>query len=538
MVIKLTPEIKEFIKNHLQDDVTKLVLQAKKYPEIPINFVALQIQARQKLKHKLPEWTDNENITYISALSTEQSSSEITAKFKAELVAGNLLIDLTGGMGVDIAYMSKSFENAIYLEQNEDLKTITEQNFEVLALNKIQCFNLNSVEFLRDFEEANSFLEEINFNLILNPVNPVILSKKTLSDFSTSQQEKENSVNPVILSKKTLSDLSTSQQEKENPVNPVILSKKTLSDLSTSQQEKENSVNSVILSKKTLSDLSTSQQEKENPVNPVILSKKTLNDFSPSQQEKENPVNPVILSKKTLIYLDPARRNEQGGKVVLLQDCEPNILEIKDLLFRKADKILLKTSPMLDIDLAVNSLQNVSKVWVVAVDNEVKELLFLIEKNHTQEPELLAVNLSSKQKEMPIFSFKKSEETVCEIEYHLPKKYLYEPNAALMKIGSFKSIAAKYSLKKIHSNSHLYTSDELVNDFAGRIFEIKAIESLDKKRLLPFLPEKKANISIRNFPLTVKQIREKIGVQDGGTVYLIATTNSENQKIVLVCEKM
>jgi 16S rRNA G966 N2-methylase RsmD len=418
MVIKLTPEIKEFIKNHLQDDVTKLVLQAKKYPEIPINFVALQIQARQKLKQKLPEWTDNENITYISALSTEQSSSEITAKFKAELVAGNLLIDLTGGMGVDIAYMSKSFEKAIYLEQNEDLKTITEQNFEVLALNKIQCFNLNSVEFLRGFEEADSFLEEINFNLILNPVNP------------------------------------------------------------------------------------------------------------------------VILSKKTLIYLDPARRNEQGGKVVLLQDCEPNILEIKDLLFRKADKILLKTSPMLDIDLAVNSLENVSKVWVVAVDNEVKELLFLIEKNHTQEPELLAVNLSSKQKETSIFSFKKSEETACEIEYHLPKKYLYEPNAALMKIGAFKSIAAKYSLKKIHSNSHLYTSDELVNDFAGRVFEIKAIESLDKKRLLLFLPEKKANISVRNFPLTVKQIREKIGVQDGGNVYLIATTNSENQKIVLVCEKV
>jgi 16S rRNA G966 N2-methylase RsmD len=440
MVIKLTPEIKEFIKNHLQGDVTKLVLQAKKYPEIPINFVALQIQARQKLKQKLPEWTDNENITYISALSTEQSSSEITAKFKAELVAGNLLIDLTGGMGVDIAYMSKSFEKAIYLEQNEDLKTITEQNFEVLALNKIQCFNLNSVEFLRGFEEADSFLEEINFNLILNP----------------SPAEK---------------------------------------------------------------DL-------------------TLSDFSPSQQEKENPVNPVILSKKTLIYLDPARRNEQGGKVVLLQDCEPNILEIKDLLFRKADKILLKTSPMLDIDLAVNSLQNVSKVWVVAVDNEVKELLFLIEKNHTQDPELLAVNLSSKQKETSIFSFKKSEETACEIEYHLPKKYLYEPNAALMKIGAFKSIAAKYSLKKIHSNSHLYTSDELVNDFAGRVFEIKAIESLDKKRLLLFLPEKKANISVRNFPLTVKQIREKIGVQDGGNVYLIATTNSENQKIVLVCEKV
>jgi 16S rRNA G966 N2-methylase RsmD len=464
MVIKLTPEIKEFIKNHLQDDVTKLVLQAKKYPEIPINFVALQIQARQKLKQKLPEWTDNENITYISALSTEQSSSEITAKFKAELVAGNLLIDLTGGMGVDIAYMSKSFEKAIYLEQNEDLKTITEQNFEVLALNKIQCFNLNSVEFLRGFEEADSFLEEINFNLILNP-SP---AKKDL----------------------------------------------------------------------TLSNFSPSQQEKKNPVNPVILSKKTLSDFSPSQQEKENSVNPVILSKKTLIYLDPARRNEQGGKVVLLQDCEPNILEIKDLLFQKANKILLKTSPMLDIDLAVNSLQNVSKVWVVAVDNEVKELLFLIEKNHTQEPELLAVNLSSKQKETSIFSFKKSEETTCEIEYHLPKQYLYEPNAALMKIGAFKSIAVKYSLKKIHSNSHLYTSDELVNDFAGRVFEIKAIESLDKKRLLLFLPEKKANISVRNFPLTVKQIREKIGVQDGGNVYLIATTNSENQKIVLVCEKV
>lgn len=443
MDIKLTAEIKEFIKNHLQDDVTKLILQAKKYPEIPINFVALQIQARQKLKQKLPEWTDNENITYISTLSTEQSSSEITAKFKAKLVSGNLLIDLTGGMGVDISYMSESFEKAIYLEQNEDLKTTTEQNFEVLGLNKIQCFNLNSVEFLRSFGEGDSFLEETDFNLILNP----------------SPTEKD-----------------------------------------------------------------------------LILS-----EFSPSQQEKGSgdEVNNIsLIPQKTIIYLDPARRNEQGGKVVLLQDCEPNILEIKDLLFQKADRILLKTSPMLDIDLAVNSLQSVSKVWVVAVDNEVKELLFLIEKNHKQEPELLAVNLSSKLKESPIFSFKKSEETNVEIEYSLPKKYLYEPNAALMKVGAFKSIALKYSLKKIHPNSHLYTSELLVNDFAGRVFEIKSIESLDKKKLLHFLPEKKANISVRNFPLSVRQIREKIGVQDGGSVYLIATTNSENQKIVLVCGKV
>lgn len=398
MVIKLTPETKEFIKHHLQDDATKLILQAKKYPEIPINFVVLQIQARQKLKYKLPEWTDNENITFESSLSTEQSSSEITAKFKAELVAGNLLIDLTGGMGVDIAYMSKSFENAIYLEQNDALKTVTEQNFEVLGLNKIQCFNRNSIEFLKHFS--------------------------------------------------------------------------------------------------------------------------------------------IPTTEKTVIYLDPARRNEQGSKVVLLQDCEPNILKIKELLFQKSNKILLKTSPMLDIDLAVNSLQNVSKVWVVAVDNEVKELLFLIEKKYDHEPELLAINLSSKQKEVQRFSFKKSVETDCEVEYNLPKKYLYEPNAALMKVGAFRSIAAKYSLQKIHPNSHLYTSEALVNDFMGRVFEVKSVENLDKKKIISFLPEKKANISTRNFPLSVRQIREKIGVQDGGNVYLIATTNCENQKIVLVCEKV
>ena len=403
---------KTFIKSHQNDEITTLLLQAKKYPNLNIPDLVLQIKARQKAKSKLPEWFENEEIIFPKMLSVEQSSSEITAKFKANLVSGEILVDLTGGMGVDIAYMSKSFENTFYFEQNTDLLEVTRYNFEQLGIKNVAFVEGNSVEKLSELGFVG------------------------------------------------LKDLRIEEEEK-------------------------------------------------------------LSEFR---------------QKNTWIYLDPHRRDDTGSKVVRLQDCEPNILAIKDLLFEHTDNILLKASPMLDIDLAVLDLENVSQVYVVAVENEVKEVLFHLEKNKSDQVILNAVNLT--KNDSTILSFTKSKEKNASIKLSSPKQYLYEPNAAIMKSGGFRYIAQHFDLQKIAPHSHLYTSEELVDNFQGRVFKIIAVCKLNKKEILKHLSENKANITIRNFPLTVQQIRDKMKLSDGGSEYLFATTDAQNQKIVIVCRKV
>jgi 16S rRNA G966 N2-methylase RsmD len=357
---------KAFIKNHLNDEVTSLLLQAKKYPNLNIPDLVWQIKARQKAKTKLPEWFDNEDIIFPKMLSVEQSSSEITAKFKANLVKGETIIDLTGGMGVDIAYMSKNFKNAVYVEQNADLSEIVNYNFEQLGIEKVTFIEGNSIDFLET--------ETINYSWI---------------------------------------------------------------------------------------------------------------------------------------YLDPHRRDDTGNKVVSLQDCEPNILEIKDFLFTKTDNILLKASPMLDINLAISELQNVVNIYIIAVENEVKEILFHLQKGYQNEAEYHAVNLPNDS-----FTFKKSEEKDAVIKMGSPQAYLYEPNATILKSGGFRIIAQRFDLQKIAPHSHLYTSNDLVENFPGRTFKIEGVCKLDKKEISKYLSENKANITIRNFPLSVKQIREKLKLSE------------------------
>jgi hypothetical protein len=322
-------------------------------------------------------------------------------------VQGETLIDLTGGMGVDVAYMSKNFKKAFYFEQNTDLLYVTKYNFEQLGIENVAFVEGNSVEKLPTLSPTNS-------------------------------------------------------------------------------------------------------------------------------------------NQNSWIYLDPHRRDDTGSKVVRLQDCEPNILAIKDLLFKYTDNILLKASPMLDIDLAILDLGNVSQVYVVAVENEVKEVLFTIHKNAggvtppasvkvTNEVIINAVNLTKNN--FTTLSFTKSEEKNVSIKLSSPKQYLYEPNAAIMKSGAFRFIAQHFDLQKIAPHSHLYTSEELVENFQGRTFKIIGVCKLDKKEISKHLSENKANITIRNFPLTVQQIRDKLKLSDGGSEYLFATTDAQNQKIVIVCVK-
>jgi len=234
-------------------------------------------------------------------------------------------------------------------------------------------------------------------------------------------------------------------------------------------------------------------------------------------------------------FIDPARRDEKANKVFKIEDCTPDLNKILPLLAQEGKMTLVKMSPMLDIQQALSELPNVSEVHIVAVNNECKELLFKIEVDFSGEPTVHAVNITANSH--TTFSFDFTEEQALP-SFSEPLDYIYEPNAAIMKSGGFNTVAKKYSLSKIHRNSQLYTSREHVIDFPGRAFKLLAVTVLNKKKLKNWLPDNKANITVRNYPESVKTIRKKTGIKEGGQVYLFATTLLDGSLKTLVCEKV
>ncbi|OGS72679.1 MAG: SAM-dependent methyltransferase [Flavobacteria bacterium RIFCSPLOWO2_12_FULL_35_11] len=386
----LNKEVQYFINAHLKSDITKLILKGSPFESVSIQEIAEQILAKNSCEKKLPSWFNAENIYYPNKLNIEQTSSEITSKYKSDLVSGETLIDITGGFGVDAYFFSQKVTNISHCEINEELSAMVSHNFKQLKVKNITTYLGDGIEFLEKSKE-----------------------------------------------------------------------------------------------------------------------------------------------KFDWIYADPSRRNDAKEKVFLLEDCLPNIPKNLDLLFQKTNHILLKASPILDLKSAINELNNVKEIHVVAVENEVKELLFLLEKNYTKSIKVKTINIAKTNTQK--FDFNLGENT--NVTFSEPKKYVYEPNAAILKAGAFLQVSEKLNIAKLHQHSHLYTSDKLI-DFPGRKFEIKQCISYDKKQLLQLIPTKKANIAIRNFPETVAQIRKRTGLKDGGNQYLFFTTDFNNKHLVLICEKV
>lgn len=393
-MLAFTEEGKEFIAAHLQDRPADLMLQAGRYPHLPMATLVQQIQARQKAMTKLPGWATNANLIFPANISVEQSSSETTAAFKASLVKGKLLVDLTGGFGVDSFHFAQSFAQVIHVEQHKELSEIANYNFKVLGATNIQTIATTAAAFLEGFN-----------------------------------------------------------------------------------------------------------------------------------------------GKADVLYLDPARRGDRSEKLHLLQDCEPDILGLLPVLLQKSDKVLLKASPMLDIDLAISQLGKVAKVWVVAVQSECKEVLYLLQQHAPEQPEREAVNIKT-DGSTSVFTFTAAQEQAISSTFSDPLPYVYEPNAAILKAGAYKSLTQHYGVSKLHPNSHLYTSATLVSDFPGRIFRCLDTSRYNKKELLARLPQKQANITVRNFPDTVANIRKKTGIREGGNHYLFFTTDMHQKPLVLFCEKV
>lgn len=386
----LKPEVQEFIRNHLDDDLSKLILKGSPFNNVSIQELALQINGLQKAKSKLPAWFNTEGIIFPPNINLEQTSSEVSAKYKASLTEGKTLIDLTGGLGIDTYYFSERFDEVFHLEINSDLSAIAAHNFKKLGKKNIKTIFSDGLEFLR------------------------------------------------------------------------------------------NSIN-----------------------------------------------------KFDWIYLDPARRDDHGGKVFLLDHCTPNVSENLDLFFQKSDNILIKTSPLLDLSAGTKELRHLVEIHIVSVNNEVKELLWLLKKEYSGKIFINTVNFQKKGDQYFQGKYTPGRENA---PLSLPEKYLYEPNPAVMKSGLFTELALQTGTSKLHVSSHLYTAYEIV-DFPGRRFEI--IEVLPYSKKLRKHPDfKKANITTRNFPKQVSEIRNEMKIADGGENYLFFTTDLNNEKIVIVCKKI
>lgn len=387
----LKPEIQEFINNNLTVSITKLALQKNPFPQIVWVDLLHQIAAKAKAAEKLPTWFQTKNIIYPSKISLEQTSSEITAAYKATLVFGDSLIDLTGGFGIDDFYFAKNFKKVIHCEINENLHKIVQHNYKQLNITNIACVFGNSLEILQNINQTFD-----------------------------------------------------------------------------------------------------------------------------------------------CIYIDPSRRNDTKGKVFLLTDCLPNVPELLHDYFKFSKNILIKAAPVLDITLAINQLQFVKKVHVVAIQNEVKELLFEIEEGFSNPVEIIGANYSNQWQKC---SFQLTDIPFDTKFLSEPLQYIYEPNAALLKTGGFNQIAKVFQVDKLHQHSHLYTSNTII-PFFGRTFKVVQKFDYSKLYMKLNLENKKANITTRNFPETVENIRKKWKITDGGNLYCFFTTDLNNKKIVLLCQKI
>ena len=385
---------RRYVAEHLHDDPAHLALQARRHPGLPVPELVRQIQARQKARAKLSDWAANAELIFPPALSVEQASSARTAAFKADLVCGNRLADLTGGFGADSAAFATRVAQVDYVERDASLAAVVRYNFAHLGLTNVAVHTNEALAFLKSTPHHYDWL-----------------------------------------------------------------------------------------------------------------------------------------------YLDPARRDTASRKIFLLRDCEPDVVKLLPLLLHKAERVLLKTSPMLDIELAVQGLAHVRRVWVVAVDNEVKEVLYELGQEPAIDPERHAVNLRRDGTQQE-FRLNRAREARATSRYAEVQQYLYEPNAAVLKAGAFRSVGTAFELLKLHQHSHLYTSDVLRADFPGRIFRVLAVEKADGAALKAYLgTEARAHVTTRNFPDSVANFRRRTGIREGGEVYLFATTDLRGRPVVLVCEK-
>ena len=380
----------EFIRIHADEDVRQLAFLGNKHPEVDMAYALDQIAGRQKARVKIPSWASIDGIVYPPHISMEQCSSEQTARYKARIAGnGEKIVDLTAGFGVDMAFMSAGFKQAVHVEMQPQLCAISSENYKHLGLNHVQVVCSDGVGYLHQMEHAD------------------------------------------------------------------------------------------------------------------------------------------------LIFIDPARRDQHGARTYGIADCTPNVLEIIDEMLQKADRVMIKLSPMLDWQKTVADVGNVSQVHIVSVGNECKELLLEVKKGKDEKVKVFCVN------DDQVFSYEIGETHPFTPSPLHSFTFLYEPNASVMKAGCFNLISHRFGITQPDANSHLFLSDKLVEGFPGRGFVIERVSTMNKRELKEALAGiDKANVAVRNFPLSVADLRKRLKLKDGGDVYIFATTDAKKGHLVMVCRKI
>ena len=238
------------------------------------------------------------------------------------------------------------------------------------------------------------------------------------------------------------------------------------------------------------------------------------------------------LAKKeiSLVYIDPARRTATGDKAILLQDYEPNVLDLQEHLFAISRFVLIKVSPMADIKLNLKYLPNTRAVYIVTVENECKELLFLLDREHSGSEPL--IDVVQKDEVTLLLS---EEENATATYTSTPGKYLYEPGKGMLKAGAYKLISERYRCRKLAVSTHLYTSDEEINDFPGKTFCIEEVIPFNKKSLKEVAKRfPKADLTARNFPMDTNALKKLSGIKDGGSNHIFAVTLHNGEKVLII----
>ena len=381
-----------FIAQNKDADVRALALS--KVPDgIDLHFCLQQIEGKQIAQKKLPSLTKTEGILYPPKLSLEQCSSEQTALYKQQLVERLLpkerqnMVDLTGGFGIDFSFLAKQFEEADYVETNEQLCETAQHNFPLLGLPKARVHNRSCEDFI---DEMGEFC---------------------------------------------------------------------------------------------------------------------------------------------LIYLDPSRRDSDGRKVIALSDCSPNIETLQDKLLDHALIVIVKLSPMLDIQDTLRRMSDVCEVHVISVGGECKEVLLVLSREKKDKLCFYCVNITAQTQSFCTKSRDAEPVIASQLE-----RFLYEPNASILKAGVQNALCQTYDVKKLHPFSHLFVSSHFIEDFPGRSFIIEDYCGFGKKELKKMLEDiSQCNLTVRNFPATVAELRKRLKLREGGNVYLFATTLCDGSHVLIRC---
>lgn len=372
------------------------------------------------------------------------------------------------------------------------------------------------VDFAKLALQKNPF-PEVNWIDIINQINSKTKAKDKLPTFFSTQ----NLLYPNPISIEQTSSEKTAQYKSE------IVNGKSLIDLTGGF-----GVDTFYFAKKIDTVVHCEINEELSKIvayNFNILDQLNVTFYS----EDSNHVLSKLNNHFDWIFVDPSRRTNSKGKVFMLKDCLPNVPDSLDFYFKFTNAILLKTAPILDLTAGILELSNVKKIHIVAVENEVKELLWEMEKNYVGSPLIKTVNLSKNGSSYVDFVLDNETNS----NFGMPKKFLYEPNSALMKSGLTAKICTLFNVEKLQLHSHLFTSSNLIS-FPGRTFTIDKVIHYDNQSMKSFLANKKANVTTRNFPETVEQIRKKWKITDGGDLYCFFTTNMKNDKIVIFCTKL